>query len=218
MEETRLDDVKVLSDVALADDDLAWRDGDLLHGAEHAGLLLVVEIAEDKVVGDGGLDSAELVLRLWIHGGRLVCAAVDGDGLCADGGAAGKDGRGRGMEIVAGVVGDGGEGGGGSGERGRRGMVADGDGEGRGTDDVDGVDEERVPGDVEGAKGTASDGGSVRVGEEVPRACTLLLETGLEPVGAELERVFRTGPLRVSSQIVDQSLKRGRHRSGEQTN
>jgi hypothetical protein len=93
MQQARLDDVEVLSNITLPDDDLVFGDFALLHGVEHARLLLFVKIAKDKVVRDGCFDTSKLFGAFGIDGDVGVDAPVDDDGLCAYRRSTGKYGR-----------------------------------------------------------------------------------------------------------------------------
>lgn len=52
-----LDDVKVVTDGALLDDLFTGLNFNLLHGVENISLLIVVEVSEKEILGNGKLDS-----------------------------------------------------------------------------------------------------------------------------------------------------------------
>src|SRR3984957_2096153 len=101
MQQPRLHNIKVLPDVSLTDDHRILPDKLLLHCTQHACLLLLVEITEDEVVGDGRFDTPKLVIRLWVDRQWFIGATIDNDRLCAHGSATCEYGRGRRVEAVS---------------------------------------------------------------------------------------------------------------------
>ena len=68
-EAASLDDVEVVALVALGDDfDALGGDGLFLQRTEHLGGLLIVEVGEEEVVGDGGAEPGLLLCRLGVVG------------------------------------------------------------------------------------------------------------------------------------------------------
>ena len=75
VEAATLDDVEVVADVALGDDlDVLGRDRLLDEGTQHLRHLLLVDVGEDEVAGDGGLEPRELLGRLRVKRRRPVVA------------------------------------------------------------------------------------------------------------------------------------------------
>ncbi len=72
VDETMLDHVKVLAYITLPYDDFVLDDLALLHRAEDACFLLLVEVPENEVICNGSFDSAHLIICLWIDRQWLV--------------------------------------------------------------------------------------------------------------------------------------------------
>ena len=64
MHELILNDVETFTNITLMADNFLSENFDLFHSIQSSGLVLLVEVAEDEVVGDRRLDYCELLQRL----------------------------------------------------------------------------------------------------------------------------------------------------------
>jgi hypothetical protein len=68
MQQARLDDIKVVTNVTLANDHLSRRDLRFAHGIDHAGLLFLIKVTEEEIVFRGCFDSPKLIFGFGVDG------------------------------------------------------------------------------------------------------------------------------------------------------
>jgi hypothetical protein len=93
VQKPRLDDVKIFSDVSLADNNLVLPHHPLLHSIQHSCPLLLVQVTEDEIVSNRYFDSTKLIGGLGIDWERFIGAAVHSNRFSTDRCASGKNGR-----------------------------------------------------------------------------------------------------------------------------